>query len=215
MRLTPLAVLLLASTSLLPACAGRLETTVRKRAAGDFQCTPEQVQVEATNAGTMSGNYMARGCGQESEYYARCGLVGICSASQPGADVYASSGGSDPGYGGGYGGGGSSAPPPSFDSPSSGGSEPAPSQPAAPSVVRISLRNTCSQTVKLFFGDKPKFGSGTYTTIGSNTITSYSMKPGDMLWIVDDSQNGISSVTASPGTNTVEITQSCTGFSVR
>lgn len=214
MRLTPLAVLLVASTSLLPACAGRLETTVRKRAAGDFQCAPEQVQVEATRAGAMSGDYTATGCGQESAYYARCGLIGICSASQPGADVYASGGGSDPGDYGDGGGGGGSAPPPSFDSPSSGGSEPA-SQPAAPSVVHLSMKNTCSQTVNLFFGDKPKFGSGTYTTLGSNTITSKSMQPGDMIWIVDGSQNGISSVTVDGGTKNVEINGDCSSFSVR
>lgn len=212
MRLAPLAVLLLASATLLPACAGRLETTVRKRAAGDFQCTPEQVQVEATRAGAMSGDYMARGCGQESAYYARCGLIGICSASQPGADVYASGGGSDPSYG--DGGGGGSAPPPSFDSPSDGGSEPT-SQPAAPSVVHLSMKNTCPQTVNLFFGDKPKFGSGRYTTLGSNTITSESMQPGDMIWIVDGSQNGISSVTVDAGTKNVEINGDCSSFSVR
>lgn len=214
MRLTPL-LLLLASTSLLPACAGRLETTVRKRAAGDFQCTPAEVQVETTNYSGMSGTYVASGCGQESEYISRCGLIGICTASQPGPPpTYAS----NDGYGGGgdpYGGGGGSAPPPSFDSPSSGSSDPGPSQPAAPSVVSITLRNTCSQTVKLFFGDKPKFGSGTYSSLSSNTSTSYSKQPGDMIWIVDDSQNGISSVTIEGGMRTVEITSDCSGFSAR
>ncbi len=206
-------VLLLASTSLLPACAGRLETTVRKRAAGDFQCTPEQVQVETTNQNAMSGSYVARGCGQEAEYAGRCGLIGICSASQPGAEpVYASNDGSNAGYGGD---GGGSAPPPTFDSPDSGSSDPGPSQPAAPSVVSVTLRNSCGQTVKLFFGDKPKFGSGTYTTLSSNTVTSYSMKPGEMLWIVDDSQNGISSATIDASTNTVEVTGDCNSFSMR
>lgn len=207
MRLLPL-VLLVASTALLPACAGRLDTTVRKRAAGDFQCAPEQVEVETVSAGAMSGNYKARGCGQESEYYARCGLIGICSASQPDDEaMYASS----------------SAPPPSYGgSPSSvsyDASEPsptaAPPPSAAPTVVSITLRNTCSQTVDLFFGEKPKFGSGTYSNMSSNSSTSKSMRPGEMIWIVDKSQNGISSVTVEAGTNTVEITGDCTGFSVR
>jgi hypothetical protein len=213
MRLAPF-LILLASTSLRPACAGRLETTVRKRAAGDFQCAPEQVQVQTTNAGAMSGSYVASGCGQESEYSARCGLIGICSASKPGDEaMYASSGGSDPGYGGGDGGG--SAPPPSFDSPSSGGSDPAPSQPAGPTIVSITLRNTCGQTVDLFFGDKPKFGSGTYSNMSSNSSTSKSMQAGDMIWIVDKSQNGLSSVTIEGGMNTVEITGDCTSISGR
>jgi hypothetical protein len=209
MRLAALALLL--ASCLLPACAGRLETTVRKRAAADFQCAADQVQVEATDYGGMSGSYVARGCGQESDYAARCGLIGICSASQPGAEpVYASSGGSDP-----YGGGGGSAPPPSYGSPDAGGSEPAPAQPAGPTIVSITLRNTCPQTVNLFFGDKPKFGSGTYTTLGSNTSTSKSMQAGEMIWIVDGSQNGISSATIEAGIGTVEITGDCSGFSVR
>jgi hypothetical protein len=212
MRLAPF-LILLASTSLLPACAGRLDSTVRKRAAGDFQCAPEQVEVEATRAGAMSGEYMARGCGQESQYYARCGLIGICSASQPGAEPAYASSGSDPSYGGGDGGG--SAPPPSFDSPSSGGSDPAPSQPAGPTIVSITLRNTCGQTVDLFFGDKPKFGSGTYSNMSSNSSTSKSMQPGEMIWIVDKSQNGLSSVTIAAGMGTVEITGDCTSISGR
>ncbi len=208
MRLAPL-VFLLASTSLLPACAGRLETTVRRRASGDFQCAQEQVQVEATDARAMSGSYVARGCGQESEYAARCGLIGICSASRPGDEAMYASSGSDPSYGGG--GGGGSTPPPSYDA-----SEPAPtSQPAAPSVVSITLRNACPQTVNLFFGEKPKFGSGTYSTIGTNNVTSKSMRPGEMIWIVDGSQNGISSVTVDAGTNTVEVAGDCSSFSVR
>ncbi|MCX4246058.1 hypothetical protein [Paraliomyxa miuraensis] len=210
MRLLPLA-LILASTSLLPACAGRLETTVRKRAAGDFACTQDQVQVETTQYSGMSGTYVARGCGQESEYVSRCGLIGICMASQPGpAPTYASNDGQSHGGGGDpHGGGGGS-----YDSPSSG-SDPGPSQPAGPTIVSITLRNTCSQTVKLFFGDKPKFGSGTYSSLGSNTSTSYSKQAGDMIWIVDDGQNGISSVTIEGGMRTVEINSDCGSFSAR
>jgi len=211
MRVTPL-ILLLASTSLLPACAGRLETTVRKRAAGDFQCAPEQIEVETMHAGAMSGDYYAKGCGQESGYVARCGLIGICSASQPGAEPsYASTdSGSDPSYSGG--GGGGSAPPPSYDASNS---TPTSSPPAGPTIVSITLRNTCGQTVDLFFGDKPKFGSGTYSNMSSNSSTSKSMQAGDMIWIVDKSQNGISSVTIEAGTGTVEITGDCSSISAR
>ena len=209
MRVTPL-VLLLASTTLLPACAGRLETTVRKRAAGDFQCAPEQVEVQTVSAGAMSGSYTASGCGQESEYAARCGLIGICSASRPGDEAMYASSEPDPGYGGG--GGGGSAPPPSSDA-----SEPSStsSPPAGPTTVSITMRNACPQTVNLFFGEKPKFGSGTYSTIGTNTVTSKSMRPGEMIWIVDESQNGISSVTIEASTGTVEVTSDCSAFSVR
>ncbi|MEZ4298369.1 MAG: hypothetical protein R3B70_25685 [Polyangiaceae bacterium] len=76
---------------------------------------------------------------------------------------------------------------------------------------RVTLHNECKQTVKLFLGKKPKWGSGTYTSIGSNTISSYSGSPGDMIWIVDDGQNGLSSLSPS-GTQRVKILSGCTGF---
>ncbi len=89
------------------------------------------------------------------------------------------------------------------------------SAPAGPTVVYVTLRNTCPSKVNLFLGDTPKFGSGTYTSIGANTSTGMSFKEGDMIWIVDDSQNGISSTTVSANARTVEITKSCTGMTSR
>jgi hypothetical protein len=86
---------------------------------------------------------------------------------------------------------------------------------AGPSSVSVTIKNNCRQTVKLFFGEKPKFGSGTYSSIGSNTQTSKSFRPGDMIWIVDDSQNGISSASVSASTSRVEISESCQGLSAR
>ena len=62
-----------------------------------------------------------------------------------------------------------------------GGGAPVASAPAAPQVVSVTLHNDCSNTVKLFLGEKPKFGSGTNTSLGSNTTTSYQMKPSDMI----------------------------------
>ena len=35
---------------------------------------------------------------------------------------------------------------------------------------------------------------------------------GDLFWIVDDSDNGLSSTSAGPGTREIEILPSCTGF---
>lgn len=84
---------------------------------------------------------------------------------------------------------------------------------SAPSSVSITLRNTCPSTVKLFFGDKPGFGSGKYSSASSNTSTNMSFRPGDMIWIVDDSQKGVSSTTISASTRTIEITSSCTSLS--
>ena len=87
--------------------------------------------------------------------------------------------------------------------------------PEPPKPVSVTLRNTCSETVKVFFGDKPKFGSGRYSSLSSNSSTSHSFMPGDMFWIVDDGQNGVSSVTIGESTRTVEVQSGCTGLSAR
>lgn len=86
---------------------------------------------------------------------------------------------------------------------------------ASSGPVSVTLRNRCRETVKVFFGDKPKFGSGRYSSMSSNSSTSHSFQPGDMFWIVDDGQNPISSVTVSPGMREIEILDSCTGMRTR
>ncbi len=83
-------------------------------------------------------------------------------------------------------------------------STPAPARP-----VSVTLRNTCGETVKIFFGDKPKFGSGTYSSLSGNASTSHSFMPGDMFWIVDESQNGVSSFTVADGTRKIEVDSGC------
>jgi hypothetical protein len=85
--------------------------------------------------------------------------------------------------------------------------------PAGP--VSVTLRNTCKQNVKVFFGDKPKFGSGRYSSMSSNSSTSATFQPGDMFWIVDDGQNGLSSVTVASGMREIEIVDGCTGMRTR
>ena len=125
----------------------------------------------------------------------------------------ASSGGG--GYPANNGGGYASAPASSSESaPPPGSASSASSEPAAPQVVSVSLHNDCPNTVKLFLGEKPKFGSGTNTSLGSNTTTSYQMKPGDMIWITDDSENGVSSTSIGGGGTfqSIRIMPSCTGF---
>ena len=87
------------------------------------------------------------------------------------------------------------------------------SAPAGP--VSVTIRSACSQTVKVFYGDKPKFGSGTYSSISSNSVQSHSFQPGDQLWIVDDSENGLSNATIGGSTRELEIGSSCTSISSR
>jgi hypothetical protein len=214
MRPSPLTFLLVAAAS--SGCAGRLETTVARRASSDFGCPEMQVAVTPETGGGLSGRYRASGCGHEGGYVAQCSLFGICQAhdEQAYAAMQAAAPSPDPGPS--YAAAESSSDGATDPTPSASTSAPAPAPaPATPQTVSVSLRNGCPSTVKLFFGDKPKFGSGRYTSLGSNTVTSYSMREGDMLWIVDDSQNGIGSVSVSNASRSFEITSSCTGFAPR
>jgi hypothetical protein len=104
---------------------------------------------------------------------------------------------------------GETAPPSSVPGP------PAAAAPAAPpssAPIHVTLYNPCPQTVLLFIGKKPKYGSGTSDRIGSNQSFGKSLRQGDMIWIVDSSGNGISAWTASQGVRRLIVTKSCTGF---
>lgn len=101
------------------------------------------------------------------------------------------------------------AAPPAYSAPASSSSAP-----SAPTTTSVRLHNSCSQTVRLFFGDKPKYGSGTTSTLGANNTTSMTFRPGDMIWIVDASDNGLSSLSVGGTSMNVEILSSCTGFRV-
>jgi hypothetical protein len=100
--------------------------------------------------------------------------------------------------------------PPPSSAASSSSAAPAPAGP-----VSVTIRSACSKTVKVFYGDKPKFGSGTYSSIDSNSVQSHSFRPGEMLWIVDESQNGLGSTSIGSGTRELEIASSCTAISSR
>ena len=120
------------------------------------------------------------------------------------------------GGGGGYGGGGPAgdpsagggAPPPGgeTEAPSGGGGA------AAPGPVSVDIHSHCPQTVHVFYGDKPKFGSGTYSTIESNSIESHTFNPGEQMWIVDESQNGIAGTSVGPGIHEIDIPETCTSL---
>jgi hypothetical protein len=77
----------------------------------------------------------------------------------------------------------------------------------------LSLHNSCKRTVKLFIGEKPPYSSGTNTSVDSNTTTSYSGTAPENIWVVDDSGNPVSNYTTRPGMQTMQILESCSGFS--
>ena len=81
--------------------------------------------------------------------------------------------------------------------------------------VSVTIRSSCGKTVKVFFGEKPKFGSGTYSTASSNSVSSHSFKPGEQFWIVDDSQNGVANIAVGGTTKEIEILGSCDQLAAR
>ena len=188
-------------------CAGLIETKVTERAVTDMSCAEAELDVRRRpgTGSVMPTAYDANCNGQQAYYEGGCNLFGMCriysetevaqyqqqqaaqraayqeqQQAQQASQPAASSGGGD-------------------------GGAPVPAQTAS-----VSLKNVCGQTVKLFFGDKPKFGSGRSSSIGSNTLQSASMGVGDTVWIVDDSGNGIASYTASAGSQRIEV--NCGGF---
>ncbi len=137
--------------------------------------------------------------------------AGGCSALAPYSGMMAQPGaaGATPGASGTGTPGTSTSTAPS--SPSSESSSPA----SGPSVVSVNIRSSCDKTVKVFFGEKPKFGSGTYSSASSNSVSSHSFKPGELFWIVDDGENGLASVTVKDGTREIEILGSCHELAAR
>lgn len=90
----------------------------------------------------------------------------------------------------------------------------APATPAAAPAgpVSVTLRSSCKNTVRVFYGQKPKFGSGTTSSLSGNSVQSKSMKPGEMVWLVDDKDNGLASATVSETTRTIEVNADCTSL---
>ncbi len=81
--------------------------------------------------------------------------------------------------------------------------------------VSVTIRSSCSRTVSVFYGDKPKYGSGTTSSISSNSINSHSFRDGDMFWVLDASGDGVASVTVTQGMRNLEILGSCSDLSTR
>ncbi len=93
----------------------------------------------------------------------------------------------------------------------------APAAAPAPVSTSVDVHSDCAKTVSVFYGEKPKFGSGTKSSISSNSTSSASRKADGTLtiWIIDDKENGISSVKVEPTTKRVDIDKSCKQISAR
>jgi hypothetical protein len=77
--------------------------------------------------------------------------------------------------------------------------------------MTIDIHNDCTDSVPLFLGDKPKFGSGTKTSVSSNSTTSFPRDSDGTLtiWIIDAEENGLASVHVTKRMKKVEIGRSC------
>jgi hypothetical protein len=122
--------------------------------------------------------------------------------------------------GGGGGGGGGSDPSATSSAPDTTASAPDTSassapEPAGPQTVSVTIRSACGQTVKVFYGDKPGFSSGTTSSISSNSVQSKTFQVGDLMWVLDDGGKPAGSVSISSGTRNVEIASSCTSIAAR
>jgi hypothetical protein len=104
---------------------------------------------------------------------------------------------------------------PQTSAPSSYSSSSSASQPAPAGPVSVRIRSQCSKSVGVFYGQKPKFGSGTKGSISGNSTESHTFRPGEMFWIIDASENGIDSATISSNTREIEIGSNCTSVSTR
>jgi len=174
---------------------GNFQEAVRARAANEFSCPAETIKLVQIRPYRQPYAYSAYGCGKAEDYEGGCDVRGCLVEKRPSLAeqqarrrAWASEEGRS-------------------------SSAPAPSRARAEGeMVSLTLHSDCPRTVRLFFGKTPKFGSGTESTIYSNSTENHSMREGDMVWIVDESGNGVTSLTASRGQTRVAITRSCSGF---
>jgi hypothetical protein len=88
-------------------------------------------------------------------------------------------------------------------------------EPASVAVRSVTIRSECRKTVRLFYGNRPRFGSGTYDTLGANTMMSHTFRVGEQMWLVDEHDDGIANTQISSSTEEIRIGSSCTSLVVR
>jgi len=192
-----LVALLAAST--LVGCFGDFKAAVRTRAAQDFQCQASEVELSDTKPYAQPTAYLAKGCGHEQGYEGGCDFGGCLvnkvptpQEQQRGRDAAEARR--------------------AESSPASGE---APGAGSGNQSLSVEVYNACPDTVKLFQGHDPKFGSGRSGSLSHNQSQRFTLGPGDELWLLDEKGDGISSLSASPSMSRVEINSSCSGFRPR
>jgi hypothetical protein len=140
---------------------------------------------------------------------AGCLVLPPPQAGDPNAGSAAGSGGSDP----------TSAGPSSPGTPAVAANRgSAPATPSAPKTMiptSLEVHSDCSKTVGVFLGEKPGFSSGTRSSVSSNSTTTFGRNADGSLkfWLLDDKDNGITSVAVSASTKRVTVDASCKSLS--
>jgi len=101
------------------------------------------------------------------------------------------------------------------DTSKPGAKAPEAAKASVPTTVEI--HSDCSKTVSVFYGEKPKFGSGKKSSVSSNSTSSEGRNADGTLtiWIIDEKENGLSNVKVTPDTKRVTIGSSCKDISAK
>jgi hypothetical protein len=84
---------------------------------------------------------------------------------------------------------------------------------AAEPMVTLTLRNTCTETVTLWFGATPGAGEGRMMTLGSTNMSTVRVKQGEQLWLLDRAQSGTAGIAVDASMR--EVDAGCGGLSAR
>jgi len=221
-------VILAASTG----CAGKLEEVVREQAAKDLHCPAADVEVLDQRSDNYVRDYSVSGCGQTAHYQAACSMVDSCVAYRPdklGKDAAASEaltagidavpvGESVEEVAVAEDGTvtvtktGPPAPAPETKTPLAV-AEAVEGSTAAEPLVTLTLRNTCTETVTLWFGPTPGAGEGRMMTLGSTNMATVRVKQGEQMWLLDRAQTGTAGIAVDASMH--EVDAGCGGLSAR
>jgi hypothetical protein len=216
----------------LTGCAGKLEEVVRLQAAKDLNCPVGEVDVVDQRSDNYVRDYSVSGCGQTAHYQAACSMVESCVAYQPakiGKDAAASealTAGIDAVPGSEsveevviaadgtmtVNRSGPAAAPPPAKTPLELAQEAEAAQANEP-LLSVTLRNTCSETVTLWFGPTPGSGVGHMMTLASTNMATVRVRPGEQLWVLDREHNGTAGVAVDASMREVDV--GCAGLTAR
>jgi len=78
----------------------------------------------------------------------------------------------------------------------------------------VTIRNNCPRRVVLYVGKRPGEG-GRYMTLGATNMINPRLRLGDHVWLLDEREAGLASVSIAGSTHEIEIAETCAGLSAR